>query len=126
MVLVFILATGSYASGLSNSDAIYLQTDASGGDVGGRLTGVKPSTAADAGPRIAYTRHAAQQTGRKLSQAEQSGSAAITSPAAPPADGHKALFPVGSLEVAVLVVAGVVLFIAAGTVILSISHPHQP
>jgi hypothetical protein len=118
MLLVFILpvVAGSHASGLRNSDTPHIQRDVASGDAGGRLTGVKGSTAADAGPRIADTKHAAPNTGRKLSQAKQNVPASIENPAAPSADGHKALFPVGSLEVAVLVIAGVVLFIAAGRV----------
>lgn len=123
LVLVFVLVTGSDASNLRNSYASHIETDAAVGYVGERLTEVKPSTAA-AGPRIADTQHAAQQTYRKLSQAEQNAAAAIASPAAPSAGGHKGLFPVDSLEVAVLVIAGVVLFIAAGRVLSS--HSVRP
>lgn len=70
-------------------------------------------SAAD-GPRIACGQQGVQQTARHLAQASPQNEGPVGIAAAPKAADHKPLFPVSGLEVAVLVIAGVVLFIAAG------------
>jgi hypothetical protein len=61
-----------------------------------------------------HTNKALPQTARQLKQTQTHIQGAASPPQQQQHGDHKPLFPVSGLEVAVLVIAGVVLFIAAG------------
>jgi hypothetical protein len=93
--------------------------------------GVNGSTAVPCPvPRTASSQQDSQQSTRHLTQTRDSSKdgTAATAASSASAHDHKPLFPISGLEVAVLVIAGVVLFIAAGvlsgypSVILQLSN----
>lgn len=95
--------------------------------------------AGTSGPQHANIISEAEQKGRRVPELAvahrallQQGSHSSTPSASPKAShtSHKALFPISSLDIAILVLAGVVLFIAAGeglsTCMLPFSHSLSP
>lgn len=63
---------------------------------------------------VGHTDQGLPQAARQLKQTHTSSQGATSPPQQQQHGDHKPLFPVSGLEVAVLVIAGVVLFIAAG------------
>jgi hypothetical protein len=99
----------------TRSDSI----DAAPGElhVGVKATAAVPRLAV---PRIASEQQGSQQSTRHLTHSQdRTKDATGTAAAARSSSGHdhKPLFPIGGLEIAVLVIAGVVLFIAAGVLL---------